>query len=341
MPFSLTLKRASRAVLLPAVVLLLALGGCSSAAVPVAEGSAASSASGWTYTDDIGNTVTLDHVPAKVAGFTDQVLSLMSYGVKPVAVFGRTDVKSDTRFGSYDMTGVAITGNTYGEIDLEALASAQPDLIVTGIYPTDRKDTIDKTQPYYGFKDLEQQKKLEAIAPIVTIKVGGAGLDVIKSNTRLALALGADQAKVDADQNAFETAAATLTTVAKEKGLKVAPMYADADGIYLVKPADEPETQLYSSLGVDYLNLNPDGDYYWDIYSWENAGKVKIADVILLSNEGYQKADLLKQPTFSDDAALQAGQVYERRVSPMDYSSQARNLDVLTGILQNARKVTK
>lgn len=334
--------RSVRAALVPLVTLLLALGGCSGTApaapAPAVSGSA--SASGWTYTDGIGNTVTLDAAPTRIAGFTDQVLSLMSYGITPVAVFGRTDVASDTRFADYDLSGVAITGNTYGEIDLEALAQAQPDLIVTGIYPTDRQGTIDTTQPYYGFKDLEQQEKLAAIAPIVTITVGGKGLDVIEANSRLALALGADPAKVDADKQAFEAAAAELTKVAQEKALKVSAMYADADGIYLVKPEDEPETQLYKSLGVDYTELNPDGDYYWDIHSWENAGTVKVADVILLSNEGFQAADLAKQPTFADDPALQAGQVYERRVSPMDYSSQKKNLEVLTGILQNAKKVT-
>ena len=55
-----------------------------------------------------------------------------------------------------------------GEINLETIAQAQPDLIVTAIYPTDRAGTLDSTQPYYGFKDLEQQEKLAAIAPIVS-----------------------------------------------------------------------------------------------------------------------------------------------------------------------------
>ena len=198
-----------------------------------------------------------------------------------------------------------------GEINLETIAQAQPDLIVTAIYPTDRAGTLDSTQPYYGFKDLEQQEKLAAIAPIVAIKVGGMGIEVIESNTKLALALGADQAKVDAD----------------------------ADGIYLVKPEDEPETQLHKSLGLKYTDLNPDGDYYWDIYSWENAGKVKSGDVILLSNEGFQQADLLKQATFADDPALVAGQVHERRVTPLGYSSQAKSLDHIAGILSSSKDV--
>ena len=297
-----TARRALRAAILPLAAILLALAGCTN---PNA-GTPSAAATGWTYTDDSGRSVILDHMPSRVAGFTDQVLSLLSYGVAPVATFGRTDVKTDTRFAGYDVSAMAIVGNSYGEIDLEALASARPDLIVTAVYPTDRKGTIDTTQPAYGFKDLEQQQKLEAIAPVVTVKVGGPGLDLIKANTRLALALGADAGKVEAARAAFEASAANLGKVAGEKGLKVAAMYADADGVYLVKTNDEPETQLYASVGVDYLTPKPDGAYYWDIYSWENAGKVKGADVILLSNEGYQLADLRKQPTFADHPAASA-----------------------------------
>jgi len=336
-------KLSAKSLLISAVATLLALAGCSAGASAAGSPPAASESSavstGWTYTDDSGKTVTLDSRPTRIAGFTDQILSLMSYGIEPVATFGRTDVASDTRFAAYDMAGVEITGNTYGEINLETLAEAQPDLIVTAVYPSDREGTIDPTQPYYGFKDLEQQEKLAAIAPIVTIKVGGKGLDVIESNAKLALALGADQAKVAADKQAFETASANFGKVAKDTGLEVTAMYADADGIYLVKPEDEPETQLYKSLGLNYTELNPDGDYYWDIYSWENAGKVKTGDVILLSNEGFQKADLLKQATFADHPALVAGQVHERRVSPMDYSSQAKNLDHIAGILSSSKDV--
>lgn len=331
------LPRRLRGVLTLVLIGLLTIGGC--AANPQ-NPTTAESAPGWTFTDDVGTTVTLDHVPSRVAGFTDQALSLLSAGLHPVAVFGRTDVKTDARFAAYDMSAITITGNTYGEIDLEALAAAEPDLIVTAVYPSDRAGTLDSTQPYYGFKDLEQQKKLAAIAPIVVIKVGGAGRDVIESNTRLALALGADQAKVDAAKAAFETSAANLSAVAKASGLTVSAMYADANGIYLVKPEDEPETQLYKSLGVKYTELNPDGDYYWDIYSWENASKVKVADVILLSDEGYQVADLRKQPTFADDPALRAGQVHTRQVSPMNYADQAKNMDALAAILKASKKVT-
>ena len=116
-------------------------------------------------------------------------------------------------------------------------------------------------------------------------------------------------------------------------------MYADADGVYLVKPDDEPQTQLYKSLGVTLTELRPDGNYYWDIYSWENAGKAMSGDVIMLSPEGFQIADLKKQPTFAKDPALVAGQVYPNPYTAMDYSAQAKAMDVLTGYLTTAKKL--
>ena len=108
--------------LIVALVGLFTLAACSSgagASAPAASPSESSSGQ-WSYTDDTGKTVTLPTKPTKVAGFADQVLTLMSYGVKPVAVFGRVDVKTDPRFAGVDLTGVTILGNPYGEIDLVA-----------------------------------------------------------------------------------------------------------------------------------------------------------------------------------------------------------------------------
>lgn len=329
-------------LLVAAVLALLTLAACSSTGTPAASSSATQSAvadTGWSYTDDTGKTVTLAARPERIAGFADQMLTLLSYGIRPVAIFGRVDVASDPRFADYDLTGIEIVGNAYGEIDLEALAEAQPDLIVSAVYPSDREGTVDSTSPYYGMKDLEQQGKIEAIAKVIAVKVGGTGLGLIESNAKVALALGAEQATVDAAKATFDTAAANLTKVAAEHPLEVTVMYADADGIYLVKPEDEPQTELYKSLGVKLTELNPDGAYYWDIYSWENAGKVMGGDIILLSNEGYQIEDLKKQATFATHPALVAGQVHSNPYVAMDYAAQAKTMDQLAAWLSESQDV--
>jgi len=162
---------------------------------------------------------------------------------------------------------------------------------------------------------------------------------VIESVNTLATALGADSATIASAKKKYDAAAADLTAAARESTLEVTQMYADADGVYVVKPGDEPETELYRSLGVDFTDIHPDGEYYWDKYSWENAAQMMTGDVLLVNVEGFQKKDLLEQATFADHPALAAGQVYAWNDAALDYASQAAHMVELTKILREAKKV--
>ncbi|MBK4346958.1 ABC transporter substrate-binding protein [Lacisediminihabitans changchengi] len=331
-------KAVRRSVLLLAPLLaIVSLVGCSATSDSVSGGNAGSSS--WSFTDDTGKTVTLDHQPKRIASYADYALGLLSTGVKPVAVFGRVAVASDDRFADYDISSTAIVGNSYGEIDLEKLAEAAPDLIVAGVYPTDRKGTINKDEPYYSLADKEQQTQLEKIAPIVAIKVGGKGSDVITSVNKLATALGADPDTIAAAKKKYDSAAADLRAAAAQTKLEVTQMYADADGVYVVKPGDEPETELYRSLGVKFTDLHPDGEYYWDKYSWENAAQMMTGDVLLVNVEGFQKKDLLDQATFASSPALKTGQIHAWNSAALDYASQAKHITELAKILRDSKNV--
>jgi len=327
-------KISSLPILVLASTLLLA--GCSSSTTTESTGDTTGA---WSYTDDTGKTVTLDAMPERIASYADYAIGLLSTGIEPVAVFGRVDVATDERFADYDLSDTAIVGNSYGEIDLEALAETAPELIVVGIYPTDREGTLDLEGALYSLADVEQQEQLEKIAPIVAIEVGGAGSDVIESMTSLAEALGASEETIAAGKAEYDAAAADLTAAAEESGLEVTQMYADADGIYVVKPEDEPETQLYGTLGVDFTDANPDGDYYWDIYSWENAAQMMTGDVLLVNVEGFQEADLLAQPTFATHPAIVAGQMHPWNGAALDYASQAKHMTELAQILRESKKL--
>ncbi|MCP2032100.1 iron complex transport system substrate-binding protein [Okibacterium sp. HSC-33S16] len=330
---STSLARLSALLLIPALA-AVGVTGCSST-----ETAADTSEKAWSYTDDTGKTVNLDAQPERIASFADYAIGLLSNDIEPVAIFGRVDVASDDRFADYDISDTAIVGNSYGEIDLEALAEAAPELIVTGIYPTDREGTLDLEGPLYGVADVEQQKQLEKIAPVVAIEVGGKGSDVIESLSNLAEALGTDPETIAAGKKKYDEAAADLTAAAEETGLEVTQMYADADGVYVVKPLDEPETELYGELGVNFTNANPDGYYYWDIYSWENAGQMMTGDVLLVNVEGLQEEDLLAQPTFASHPALQAGQIHTWNGAALDYASQAAHMTELASILRDSKKL--
>lgn len=316
----------------------LALAGCSSDSSTDAAPSASASSDGpWTYTDDLGVTVKLDHTPTRVAGLNDAIVPLMDYGLQPVASFGYSSLADDARFADLDTTGVTEVGTEYGEINLEDLATAQPDVIITLAYPTDSKGTIDKTQPLWGFKDLEQQKQIEKIAPVITVVMGGNGSDVIDTFAKLSESLGANPTTIADAKSGFDSAAADLGKATADNPLKVTAMYADADGINVAHAQDDPALRMYSEMGVTFTEPDND-DYYWSTTSWENATKIG-GDVLLQQQAAYSVDELKKQKTFADNPALVAGQVYPWVDAGMDYVGQAAYIEQLTGWLSAAKPV--
>lgn len=331
-----TLSR-PRFLLLIALALIGPLTACSSS-THTSTSSPAASGKRWTFTDDLGKTVTLDHTPTRIAGMNDEIVPLIHYGLKPVASWGYAAIKKDARFDGLDTSGITQVGSVAGEIDVEKLAAARPDVIVSEVFPTDEKGTIDKTQPNYGFKDLAQQKQIEAIAPVITIVIGGDGADVVDHTTKLAVALGADSATVAKAKATYDTASTGLKKAAAANPVTVTALYADADGVNVAREQDDPALHLYADLGVKFFAPKPKG-FYWSDYSWENAGQVG-GDVWLLEQDGYTSAQLKRQLTIKDDPALAAGQVHPWTSASLDYVSQAQYMDQLAAWITASKSVT-
>ena len=311
---------------------LLAVTACStSASEPTGTGS-------WSFTDDLGHTVTVDERPTRIAGLTDVVASLWNYGIEPVAAFGFTGISQDTRFAGRDLSGVTELGPMYGQIDLESLAAADPDLIVTHAYPVDAAGTIDPQAPLYGFADLAQQESVARIAPIVAITMDGSAAQVIDRTTQLALALGADPAVVDGARAEYDAAAARLQAAAAS-GLQVLVVAAyPAEGFYVAKAPDDPTLTAFADLGVRFVDPGGTG-YFWQTVSWENVGSLS-ADVVLESQIDEMTAEqILAQPTFARTPAGQARQVYPWMFASLDYAAQAAYMTEVAGHLESARKV--
>ncbi len=322
----------SRAIL-SVLVLLGLLAGCASPAPAPVD-------TGRSFTDDLGRTVTLPDRPLRVAGLTDVVGALWSYGVEPVAAFGFTGITQDRRFAGRDLAGVVELGREYGRIDLEALAAARPDVIVTNAYPTDSAGTVDPDAPLYGFTDMAQQEAVARIAPIVAVTMDGSAVQVVERTERLAAALGGEPARIDAGRAEYAAARDRLRAVAAAHPVTVAALAAyPADGLYVAKPADDPALTSYVELGVRILDLGGPR-YYWSTVSWENAGTVR-ADVVLESQiDPMPAAELLAQPTFATLPSTRSGQVHPWIFASMDGYSQAQYLDELAGQLAAARTVT-
>ncbi|UOY00718.1 ABC transporter substrate-binding protein [Blastococcus sp. PRF04-17] len=296
---------------------------------------------GWEFTDDLGITVELDEVPTRIAGLNDLTASLWNYGIEPVATFGQTSAEDDVAFEGRDLSDVAIVGSAYGEIDLEALAAAAPDLIVTTIYPADSSGEIAEDAAGYGFNDLAQQEQVAEIAPIVTIAYRGSAADVIERVVDLAASLGVDteDGEVAEARADFEAASEELAAAA-ESGVSVLPVFAtQADGWWMAKAADDPQLKLYQDLGVTFVDPGGDG-YFWHSVGWEEVPN-HPSDVLLYSLRfSMTPEEIAAQPTAALLPAVEAGQLYPWKYIGPDYVAQAAYMEELAGYLGEAQKVS-
>ena len=314
-----------------------ALAGCADSGADAE----ATGGSGWEFTDDMGNTVSLDERPTRVAGLNDALSSLWNYGIEPVASFGQTSIEDDVAFEGKDLSGVEVVGTAYGEIDLEALAAADPDVIVTTVYPTDSAGTLPEEGPLYGFNDLAQQEQVADIAPIIAIAWTGSAADVIDRTVELAEALGVDpdSDEMTAMREEFDAASAALTEAASA-GATVLPIAAyPTEGVYIAKAPDDPSLRMYADLGVQFVD--PGGDtYFWETVSWERIPDYP-SDLILYSLRGAMTPEEMStQPTYQLLPAAQAGQVHPWEYLGMDYPAQTAYMEELAGWLTDAEKVT-
>ncbi len=288
----------------------------------------------WTWTDDLGQEIELDQAPVRIAAYGDAAAALMNFGITPVALFHYIPPSEDATFESLDLSGVEIVGEAIGEINLEQLALAAPDLIVTTSYEGEKPELM------YGFKDEAQMKKVRAIAPVIGVMQSGSALDVIETNEKLVAALGIDvEGGEVADQRAaFEAASAELTEAAKS-GLSMVPLYAEAGaGIYYAKAPDDPALAYYQSLGVSFAEVGGE-DYYWHQVSWENADTY-TSDIVLYSLRGSLTPEQLQdQPTFAALPAAEADQLHPWKFKSMDYPSQTSYMKELAGWLTSDTKV--
>jgi iron complex transport system substrate-binding protein len=334
------LHRTSRRLFAGLLALGLAAGGSACGEDDAADTESAA-VEGWEFTDDLGNTVSLDEVPTRVAGLNDLTASLWNYGIEPVATFGQTSAEDDVAFEGRDLSDVAIVGSAYGEIDLEALAAADPELIVTTIYPVDSSGEIPAETAGYGFNDLAQQEQVAQIAPIVTIAYRGSAADVIERVVDLAESLGVDTegGAVAEARTDFEAASETLTEAAGS-GVSVLPVFAtEADGWWMAKAADDPQLALYQELGVNFVDPGGDG-YFWNSVGWEEVPN-HPSDVLLYSLRfSMTPEEIAGQPTAALLPAVEAGQLYPWKYIGPDYVAQAAYMEELAGYLTEAQKVT-
>jgi iron complex transport system substrate-binding protein len=282
-----------------AAALLALLAGCGDDDEPSA------SASGpWSFTDDRGEKVSLEHVPKRLVVHEYAAIGLWDYGIRPAGVFGSIEMAKQPLFDGLDTKGIQQIGQAWGEINLEAMAALRPELVVSTWWPGDGL--------LGGIKDDKVQGKIEAIAPIVGIHAQVPASTTIDHFEKLAVALGANaqDPKIAAEHERYGKAVQGLkAALAEKKGLKAMAVYVDPELLYLAKVGDYSDLREYQSWGLQFIG-GESKDPYWQKVSWENADRFEPDLIFLDARAGAPTVeDLAKLPVWRDYAAVNAGQV--------------------------------
>ncbi len=305
----------------------------------------ASTAAGWSFTDDKGVTVDLEAVPTRIAADVNAAAALWDFGIRPVAVFGWNAVETGDfgpAGGNIDPSQVEIIGNVDEPFKPEATLAVDPDLIVTLTWAPDDPDE-------YWSLDLDPSilPLAREIAPVVAISAAGlADVNTIRM-AELAGALGADLAapELAEAETGFQDALARLEAVAaaKQDLIVMFTYIGDGEQWYVTDPAGWADVSLFRKLGVNVLAPD-ESDGWWQTLSTEEALRYP-ADIIFNSDRGggtltFSLEELQAHPTFGSHPAVQAGQVYPwNQDFILSYQGMIAALDAISGPLEQAQKV--
>lgn len=287
-----------------ALALTLALTGCASApasgsaSVPVSSAPSAgasapaSEAGGLTLTDQAGRTVELA-APAKtvVSGYYISTYAVLALG-KADAIVG-LEKKADTR-SLYQMAAPELIEKpgvgTMKELDTEAVAALEPDLVILPAALVDYADTLDGL----GIPSLVvAPESHEALVEMIGL---------------LGRALGA------------EDAAAALTGCYDEQLARMAALTEGADKptVYMASnssymscaPAGMYQNYLIETAGGVNAAASLEGDY-WTEVSYEDILAMAPQVIVVPSGAEYTAADLLADAQLAGVPAVENGKVYQ------------------------------
>lgn len=286
----------------------------------------------WTYTDGGGKTVTLAEVPKRIVAHANVAAGLIPLGIRPVGIYVDGPVKDDPSLRGLDLTGIEILGEAWGEIDIEKLAAAKPDIIIAEYWPLEKA--------YSGMESGAADGTLiEQIAPVAGPIQGNSTEALIKDYEALATLLGADlrDPSIAADKARFETAkTAFQAAVAAKPGLDVLAVWAGTDALYVASAAGSAELGDFASWGLDVISPEVADDRgYWETVSWETVDKYQ-PDLVLVDDRAgpATRATAEGQPTWKTIRAVAAGQVGDWPAFWMrNYKVYAEQLDKLTATI--------
>lgn len=293
----------------------------------------------WTFTDDVGKSVTLPEPPRRVVADLNAAAALWDFDIRSEAVSGWA-VGTDAAWGNIDRATPDITADAGGpDPNLEELLEIKPDLFVTVVWGPD-----ETTYPW-SFSDEERYERVNEIVPVVGISATGLADANMERFAALAGLLGADLSTPDlvAAKAALDERVETFSALAQEKAdLTVLFGTAGEEGIYYANPEDWADLAWFQALGLNIIAPDVEKGAYWEKLSAEQAGKYE-SDLFLASAGAgtYTLEDMQAHPLYKTLPAVAAGQVASwNQDAIQSYQGLAAALDVVITALENAEKVT-
>lgn len=286
----------------------------------------------WSFTDDRGRTLALDHQPRVVVAQSSIAAALEDAGVEVTGVFGPLEADD----GSVDpqasglevdeVTDVTSQGE-YGDLDLEKLAALEPDVVVTNMF----------VPPALWYLNEATEKKVDGLTQTLGIDFQGKTVvETIEAVAEVARALGGDDEDAAEDEADFAAAGERLRRIGAELGdrqiLAVAPT---TDLLYAADPDQFPDLAYYRSLGLPIVAVEADDASYWDELSWEKADTY-AADIVLYDVRDPGGREILEQqPAFGQLVGAREGN-YEpwQAVAPPSHRAYAEVMNALADRLE-------
>lgn len=298
-------RRRSPRVLAAALIALsvLAVSACSTADQNTTESAQ------FSYTDSRTQVIELDHTPTRIVASEQAAAALIPLGIKPVGVWGSSGFADSIPLNRLDLAGIESVGQAYGNINIEAVAALEPDVIITGSYAGGALGGI-------GAGTSELATKLTALAPILTVSAQTPSSQILDDYQSLAAALGAalDRGTITAERAAFDTAVANLKTAIAAKPGLTAMAVSPSDQFYIAINNEFPELLDYQAWGLNLISSTvartSDSGSFSPV-SWENVGDYQ-PDLILLDTRPYSTPLVTleqQRPTWQFLDAVKSGNI--------------------------------
>lgn len=295
----------------------------------------------WSFTDDVGTTVTLPERPVRIVADLNAAAALWDFGIAPVAVSGYT-VTTDAAWGNIDRDIPAINaGPETGAPDLEQLLALEPDLFVTITWSPDQPDIAYE----WSFPDPAELALAQSVVPVIAISATGQADVNTARFTELAALLGADleSPELVAARAAYDEAVAAFRAAAAEKSdLTTLFVYAAGDNEYVANPSKWADLAMYQALGLNIVEPDVPDTEYWLQLSPEQA-LTYPSDILFQSTrtEILSLDDLAAHPTYGLLPAVAAGQFGPwNQDFIMSYQGLTAAFETMLPVLEGATKVT-